>query len=171
MAAKGYQCCAAGAFGHAGVCTWSKQTRLAGLALTAAVAGDWPKASRVVQRISDECGWDGVGEAVQRWIDHFAFTSGAQLGAQFAPAWLNGQTGQIDGADDVPPHVRWAGHLMMARINDDPEMFAALGAVLQGLTDSDVGLHIGTVLELCAYGLRRVNTGQPVVLRSNGTRR
>lgn len=71
---------------------------LAGLALSAGLAKDWPRATRAVQRLSDECGEGGLDLALQGWADTLIDRMGITRGQAVKIAFM-----QVDGGDGAWP--------------------------------------------------------------------
>jgi hypothetical protein len=131
--------------------------RLAAAALTCAMAQDWERASKAVQRISDECGSVGVGRAILGWSDTLISRMGHTPGRPVAIAFQEVESGRIDSADGdfVPERVKWAGRVLAARAADDQ---ATWDALMDALPDDGtaIGEHVAAVLEMCALMLRRM---------------
>jgi hypothetical protein len=123
---------------------------LATVALHAAMAGDWDKATDAVQRISDECGAVGIGRAILGWSDTMIarLVTGHIPGQPIRLAFQQVETGRIDtDADKVPAEVRWAGRVIAARAAND---HATWDALMDALPDDGqaIGAHVAKVLEM-----------------------
>lgn len=70
-----------------------------------------------------------------------------------ALAFLETGSGAIQGADEVPPPVRWAGRLVMARACDDHATFTAL--IDSVTTDEQWSANCNAVLNMCGLNIRR----------------
>lgn len=107
-----------------------KSVRLASVAFHAAVASDWPKATRAVQRLSDECGGPGLYLALVAWCDAYSehACDGESHGRIGRMNWINAETGGLDGADSprLPEPIRWAGNLVASRAALDEPRFNEL---------------------------------------------
>lgn len=134
--------------------------RLASVALNRAIAQDWDRATKAVQRISDECGQVGVGRAILGWSDTLISRMGHTPGKPVAIAFQQAETGRIDTADSeyVPDRVRWAGRVIAARAADDQPTWDALMAALPD-DGKAIGEHVAAVLETVALMLRRMGAG------------
>jgi hypothetical protein len=126
---------------------------LAGQALHAAIADDWPSANSAVRSISQECGDRGVMTLIYGLCDTLAHRQGiSQEPGTVIPRWqLDGQ-GPIQTADDVPPPARWAGQFIAARIAlDQPACEALLEAVPD---DETFSRNVSALLQCVALTLR-----------------
>lgn len=131
--------------------------RLASDALTASMAGDWGRATTAVKRISDECGGVGMGRALLGWSDTLIARMPARNGRPFQLSFMETTTGRVDtNADDVPPHVRWAGRVIAARAKKDQETWDAL---MEALPDDGliIAEHVSALLQMVTLTLRRAN--------------
>lgn len=81
------------------------------------------------------------------WIDTALARSGFKPGGNAGVLWKNLKDGQIQGADEVPPGVRWAGRAFIARANDDEESFRAL--CYSAATDQQWSNNVVELLLLC----------------------
>lgn len=108
----------------------SKPVRLASAAFQAALADKTERAARLVKRISDECGGEGIYVALMAWIDTYAdhATDGQPTQSSPRMAFIQESTGQLDRADSdrLPAEIRWAGLLIAARCGLDEPRFKAL---------------------------------------------
>lgn len=108
----------------------SKPVRLAAAAFYAALANDPKKAVRYIQRISDECGGEGLNVALRGWIDTYAdhATDGQPTRSRARVAYIQESTGQLDREDSerLPAEIRWAGQLVAARCALDQDRFNGL---------------------------------------------
>lgn len=130
--------------------------RLATDALHAALADDWARATRAVQRTSDECGAEGVARAILGWSDTLIGRMPGGKGKPVRLAFMEAESGRIDtNADDVPPRVRWAGRVLAARAADDK---ATWDALMDALPDDGqvIGEYVSAVLEMVALTLGRI---------------
>jgi hypothetical protein len=143
-----------------GISEHSKPVRLAAAALTAGIDNDWPKASRYVQRINDECGPDSLPYALMGWCDTLAMhaTDGQPIGRVGAVKGMAYETGAL--TDDVPPRVQWAQKVVKARAEMDQAAFTALVNELAHISDGNVrGSYVGAVLETAALSIRSLPRG------------
>lgn len=132
---------------------------LAKAALVAFMGDAHETAFKAVQRISDECGPDGVDLALLAWCDWM----GAALGItnysgpvmlQFGGMVEGGTIGQVTGADAVTrPEIVWAGRLIAARIAHDKDTYTALIETMPR-EPREVGRHVAAVLEVSALSMR-----------------
>jgi hypothetical protein len=127
----------------------SKPIRLATAAFHAALSNEPVKAGRYLQRISDECGGDGLGIAMRAWIDTYAdhATGGEPPRSRGNVAFIQEGTGQLDreDSDRLPPEVRWAGQIIAARCADDRERYMQLiGEMPDG--GAEIGMYVATLL-------------------------
>lgn len=103
---------------------------LAGRALTHEMAGRTDVAHACVKRLVKLYGPDVMPQVLLAWSDAAidrAFPEGVLPGHPITGlAFLHMPTGEIGGADGVPPSVRWAGRFMMARLLDDEPQALAL---------------------------------------------
>ena len=129
--------------------------RLAGDALRCALVDDWTLATRTVQRISDECGSAGVARAILGWSDTLIARTPGLHGNAVRLAFMNADSGEVGGADDVPEEVRWAGRVLAARAADDED---AWNALMDALPDDPAatGRHVARLLHLVALNLRNL---------------
>src|SRR4051812_1711654 len=105
----------------------SKPVRLASLALHHALAEDWPKVGRAMQRLSDECGGEGIDLALCAWVD--TYVEHARDGDMMTPSRgrmvsINAATGSTS-QDDMPPEISWAMRLVQARASLDHDAYSA----------------------------------------------
>ncbi|GLY21669.1 hypothetical protein [Micromonospora sp. NBRC 101691] len=113
----------------------SKPVRLAAAALDAALARQWPRAERALQRLNAECDSEGLATALIGWCDTLiVHTTGGDTGSQTVrmAAW-NVDTGVIDG--EIRPTVRWAMELIQARAAKDLDAFQAKLDELNAIDD------------------------------------
>lgn len=113
----------------------SKPVRLAAAALDAALASQWSRAERALQRLNAECDADGLATALIAWCDTLiSHVTGGETGGQKVrmAAW-NVDTGAVDG--EVRPTVRWAMELIQARAALDLDAFEAKLAELNAISD------------------------------------
>lgn len=131
----------------------SKPVRLAAAAWQYALADKYESAGRMVKRISDECGGEGLAVALRGWCDTYA--DHARDGAEdIRPSQVNfirTDTGQLDREDSerVPDDVRWAGQLIAARAELNQERWSELLAALPD-DGAAIGRHVIRVLEMTA---------------------
>lgn len=137
---------------------------LASEALHAAIRNDWPAAVAAVHTLNAECPGQ-VLPAMCAWIDTFADRYAQTVGRELPAdgdlvelAFMEQGTGNITGADATPPHTRWAGRLIAARVAMDKPAFDALIEVLPD-DPAVVGRHIGSVLHIVALGLNSIEQG------------
>jgi hypothetical protein len=135
------------------VSEYSKPVRLAAAAYHAALAGQWQKAGRAVERISDECSGEGIMTALMAWCDWYAdhATDGNAGKARPRMKFINAKTGELDDerSDRIPEHVRWAGQIIAARAAlDEPKFMALINAMPED--GAQVGRYVMGVLECVA---------------------
>lgn len=131
---------------------------LAGLALSRAMAGDWPKATGLAQQIGDECGPAGVDVALRAWIDTLSRRMGHKPGQRIRIVLQEVETATVRLPDDeqVRPEVQWAARLIEARAASDLDAWTALmREVPEGPTE--FGKRVGAVLETVAMQLARMS--------------
>lgn len=129
--------------------------RLASKALTASALADFPTAGKALQALANRHGVDVVPVVLMAWIDTVLITAGHEPGGQpMGVAWMAEETGEIRGADETPPEIRWAGRLFMARTNDDEAQFTAL--VNSVASDEEWSRNVGAVLNICGAQLRQM---------------
>lgn len=137
-----------------------KPVRLAGAALSAAIDTDWPKASRAVQRLHDECAGDGLWTALIGWCDtwaEYAYGGPPEYGKVRIASW-NVQTGGI--GEQLPERVKWAHRLIQARTADDQDGFSALVQQFIDIRDGfERGRYISALLESIALTMRSLPRG------------
>jgi hypothetical protein len=143
---------------------YSKSVRLAGAALHAAMGDQWEKVGRCLQRISDECGGEGLGIALRGWIDTYADHATDGHADSMVPGnikTIRTDTGQMHNprtAADLPPQVVWASALIEARCRLDQDQY---NTVLAALPDDghQRGAYIGQVLQSVALTLNGLPRG------------
>jgi hypothetical protein len=110
--------------------THQKEFRLATAAYHSALAGEREAAGRYLQRISDECGGEGLNVALIAWCDTYAdhATDGALGPIRANVGFVNTKTGALGRgqSDGIPAHVHWAGRLIQARAAMDEQAWSAL---------------------------------------------
>jgi hypothetical protein len=128
--------------------------KLAAASLTSARAGDWDRATRLTERIYDECGSAGVLLALRGWVDTLIVHMGHVPGTPIAIAFQDTESGAITTADDpdVRPEVVWAGRLIAARAALDEETWDAL---LLAIPRDEQGRYIPALLEIVALMTQR----------------
>lgn len=129
---------------------------LAGVALGRFLANDREGARRVVMRINSDCGGSGVTCALLAWcdavIDKLPRREGGDTLATLT--FMEVRTGRIElNAENVPPKVRWAGRMIVARAANDHVMLAAL---IDSLPDdgAEIGRHVWQLLEVTARNVK-----------------
>lgn len=136
----------------------SKPVRLATAAFQAGLAGKWDAAQRALQRLSDECGAEGLCDGLIAMCDTLAdhASDGDLKPRTVRVTFWHGGTGRLDqpGSDQVPAEVQWAGRLIAARAEMDEDKFRA---VLDELPHDGaaVGRHVWSLLQLVVW---QVNT-------------
>ncbi|WP_242890152.1 hypothetical protein [Actinomadura litoris] len=133
-----------------------RAVQLAGAALTAALGNDWQRASAMLQRISTECGGEGMQRALLSLCDtvihHAGITPGQPVRIMFQQA--DGD-GRITGADEVQRRESvWAGRLLAARAADDEDTWSALIEALPR-DGYAIGQHVIALLEMCTLMIAR----------------
>lgn len=140
----------------------SKPIRLAAAAYHAGRANKWDTAERAVKRLSDECGPEGVNDAMVAWCDTFIdhAKGGAEDPRPVAVSFWNGSTGAVDtpGSPQVPAEVQWAARLITARAEMDQDKWVAVLAELpeDGVA---VGRHVWTLLQVVVWTISRTPNG------------
>jgi hypothetical protein len=90
--------------------------RLASAALRFGMADQWKPVARAIQKISDECGGEGIGRAILGWSDTLISRQPEAAGKPVRLVFMNADTRQVDrDAADVPEPFRWAGRVIAAR--------------------------------------------------------
>lgn len=127
----------------------SKPVRLASMALFWAHSRDTDRAARYIQRIHNECGFNGVITAMVGWMDTYAdhATDGHldPTGVTITSMKLmNAKTGQLEDLDDSPAsdHVKWAARLVEARIRMNEDEFNQI----MGELPAECGAYVLAVL-------------------------
>jgi hypothetical protein len=140
----------------------SKPVRLAGAAYHAALAGKWDAAGRSLQRISDECGGEGLSVALRAWCDTYAdhATDGEPGRPTVNINFIRTDTGQLDDQDSerVPPEHRWAGKLIRARAALDQEEWRKLIDELPR-DGAEIGTYVFAVLRGVALTINGLPRG------------
>jgi len=146
----------------------SKVARLAGAALQAALAGDWPRANAAVQRIDKECGEQGgVATALMTWADTYTlhtFDGPPPAAAAMRIMFWDTDTGVMGDQPDLPDTTRWAARLVTARAAMDEDTFRALIGALPD-DPAAVGQHVGAVLVCVANTINRLPRGYALMGR------
>jgi hypothetical protein len=136
--------------------------QLSGDALRAAMREDWDAAGDAIQAINGEHGFQGLVQAICTWCDAVALNHPAARAIESRPgavtqlAWSGDDIAGIETADEVDPHVRWAGQVTMARVMMDHEAFRALLLAIPG---DEAGDYIGVLLQSVALTLLRIGDG------------
>lgn len=139
-----------------------KPLRLASAALQAALAMKWDAAQRALQRLSDECGPEGLYDALVALCDTVAehATGGGAPSQRVRISFMDGDTGRLDepGSPKVPAEVQWAGRLIAARAAMDEDRFRA---VLDELPHDGaaVGRHVWSLVQLVAWQVNGLPRG------------
>ncbi|HEV2927568.1 MAG TPA: hypothetical protein VGW74_02665 [Propionibacteriaceae bacterium] len=139
-----------------------KPIRLAANAFHAALAQKWDAAQRALQRINDECGPEGLADALIALCDTLAAhaTGGDTPSQRVRISFMDGNTGRLDepGSPQVPAEVQWAGRLIAARAEMDEDKFRA---VLNELPHDGaaVGRHVWSLLQLVAWQVNGLPRG------------
>lgn len=103
----------------------SKPVRLASTALHLAMSREYDRAAYYVQRISDECGGEGLGTALVSWCDTFADHATGGLTDKMIVCRANAMemsTGRMSDPrtdESVPDSVAWTAAMIQARANLD----------------------------------------------------
>jgi hypothetical protein len=142
--------------------TKERARTLAAEALAFARRHDWPAANSRVQALHSECGPDGTLFAVVGWCDTLAAAQGInENSGPLALGWRDQDTGRVHaGTDGVPPRIRWAGQLIVARAALDEATFFALIKALPK-DRKIVGDHVGAVLETVAITMNGLPVRKP----------
>lgn len=120
-------------------------------ALQAAIDEDWPAAKQAVEQVAREHGVNEIPNVLLGLIDTLLIRTG--ITSPDALMFQAVETGAVTDADGVPPRIRWAGRLIMARARDDQAAFRAL---INSITsDEEWSSNCSAVLETCALGIRR----------------
>jgi hypothetical protein len=109
---------------------------LASLALANARLGEYDAADKVIDQLQDLFGGIGMQVLIIGLADTMLAAHGGATPSPdvlVAPVWID-CCGNIGGADDVPPAIRWAGRFVAARAADD---FDAAQALIQSCADDD----------------------------------
>lgn len=113
----------------------SKPVRLAAAALDAALARQWPRAERALQRLNAECDSGGLADALIAWCDTLiVHATGGDTGSHKVKmsAW-DIDSGAVGG--EIRPTVRWAMELIQARAAKDLDAFEAKLDELNAIDD------------------------------------
>jgi hypothetical protein len=139
-----------------------RAVELAGLALSCGMRGDWDKATRATQRISDECGPAGLERAMLAWIDTFAAQMGHKPGQRVRIVFQEIETGTIRTAGDeqIRPEIQWAAKLIAARTADDIDEWTALMDERAGDPVAD-GKGVGALMETIAQNMANLARRRP----------
>lgn len=146
----------------------SKPVRLAGAALQAAMVRKPDLAARYMQRVTAECGPDGVDIALTAWCDTYVDhaldgvpddeSARTRLRGRFG--FVEGNSGRVDGADSdrVPADVRWAAQVIDARATLNEARWRQL---LQGVPDDDAtrGRYVLTLVTVIADSINAFPRG------------
>lgn len=141
----------------------SKPVRLARAALAAVQEGEDGRAGRLLDRISNECGWAGVHVAIQAWCDSYLDHAldgkvDDQRRRTGEPVWIRADTGQLDREDsDLPADVLWAGKTINARCDMDADAFRQLMAELPDGVDG--GRYVWRLLGMVASSISGLPRG------------
>lgn len=137
---------------------YSKPVRLAGAALHAGLANKWETAARYVERISVECGEEGLGTALMAWCDAYVdhSTGGNPATLRVHMAHMEVESGRLDG--DVPDKVLWAGRLVAARAEMDEARFTAVLGELP-YDGYEVGRYVLALVESVATTINALPRG------------
>lgn len=145
----------------------SKPVRMAHAALHHALADDWPKVRRVMERLSDECKGEGVFLALCAWIDAYVqHSTGGEAGRKPREiVTINAETGSLS-TEGMPPEVAWAARAIHARSALDHDAF---DASLEELPEdpAGVGLYVGAVLRCVALTINGLPSGYANLGRSS----
>lgn len=132
----------------------SKPIRLAAAAYHAGKANRWDTAQRAIQRLSDECGPEGVNDAMVAWCDTFIdhARGGVEDTRPVGVSFWNGSTGAIDslGSQQVPAEVQWAGRLITARAEMDQAKWVTVCEELPE-DGAAVARHVWTLLQVVVW--------------------
>ena len=129
----------------------SKPVRLASAAYHAALADKTDSALAYVQRISDECGGEGLYVAMMAWIDAYAdhATDGKPTRSKARTAFIEADTGKLDRSDSerLPEEVRWAGELITSRTTLDRDRFDELIKEMPR-EGAQIGVYVFSLLDM-----------------------
>lgn len=140
----------------------SEVVSLALRALTLANHGELPAAARVIERIGREHPPTGVVDACMTWVDALvAHVPEIEFGD--ALGFRNEDTGELGGADEVPPHVAWAGRYMLARARMDAETSVAL--VDSCTSDAEFAGNVWALLQMVSLAF--TTSGKPLIVRGD----
>lgn len=140
---------------------YSKPVRLAGVILAAAIAQDWPKAQRALERLNAECPGPGLGDALVAWCDTFAAHCTGEDSPEFRPIQMLGwDTDSGHLGPEVPEQLRWGMRLIKARAAGDEPAFAALLDELNSVDDGfERGKHVSALVQSIALTMRSLPRG------------
>ena len=130
--------------------------RLAKVALTAAIGNRNGEATSAVQAIAD-LHEDAITIAMMAWCDTaLAHVPGWQTspGNGVIMQFREEKAGGIQGPDEVPEGVRWAGEVLIARARMDEAAF--IEAISSCESDREFSANISHLLTLIATNLRPV---------------
>lgn len=141
-----------------------KPIRLATEAYHAALAKDWPKVERTLNRLTRECDSEGIASALIAWCDTFIHhaTGGARDGRKVRIIPWSTDTGKLN-EPDAPESTKWATRLITARAAMDLDAFQAalteLNALPDGPPDFERGRHVAALLESLAMTVNALPQG------------
>jgi hypothetical protein len=139
---------------------------LASMALTEAVLGNNKTASRAMQELHDEHGPEAVPGVMIAWIDTLLAHCPLPPGQLASFLFRREGSTEITTADDVPPHVAWAGRLIVARaLNDYAQAVALVNSIP---TDEDYSRNVSALLSTIAANLRMAGWADEI-RRQRGT--
>lgn len=122
-----------------------RSIQLARHALRVAAAGDLPRAHRIIARIRDETGSDGLMHALATWCDMLIRNAPEYAPGPVTLRWVDAATGRPrTGNDQIPPDIEWAGQFIAAYAADDPATAAAL---ISTVTPDNVTGRVNAVLD------------------------
>lgn len=140
-----------------------KPRLLAAEALRAAIDGRPDAAGRYLQRLHDECGWDGLSTATLALCDvvRAHMTNGDMRPVKVHVASMVVETGAIDSKPRDT--VAWATRLIEARLAMDRDAYEGACADLNA--HAEAGPYIAELLYVVAHTIRSFPRGYAVMGR------
>ena len=134
-----------------------------------ALSEKWPQAGRYIQRISDECGGEGLAIALAGWcdmlFDHAVDGQDIAVNRAAGVSFGNAKTGELADESGVPDAIGWAGRLVRARSALDQPAWDALIEQLPPGGSTELADHIAAVLNLAATTMNGLPRGYALMGR------
>lgn len=120
-------------------------------ALHCALHDDPEGAVEALKVMIDNHGLEALYPAILAWIDTVISVMEPYDQARLVELrFIENNTEEVTGAEEVPAPVAWAGRLLAARLADDRDMFQALATAVRY---DDLGEWILTLLFTCAMNI------------------